>query len=218
MHNKINFQNVPLFIIGLFLMALGISLSVKADLGVTPISCIPFVYSQYLPLSLGQLTIAMNCIFLLMQILILGRKFPPFQLTQVLAVSILGYFIDFSLYLVQDINPVSYPSQIAYFLASCLIMSFGIYLVVTMHVTYIPGDGLILAIANTFEKNFGKTKIGFDSSMVLIGILSSFLLIHKLVGIREGTIIAALLVGYFVQLYSKLAQSTVKHIRILFQD
>nr|WP_321455175.1 DUF6198 family protein [uncultured Cohaesibacter sp.] len=214
MLKKINFRNIPLFVVGLFMMATGVSLSVKADLGVSPISCIPYVYSQYFPLSLGQLTIAMNCIFLLMQILILRRKFPPIQLIQVLAVGVLGYFIDFSLYLLQDLNPTSYPAQIACLLASCLIMSFGIYLVVTMRVTYIPGDGLVLAITNTFTNNFGKTKIGFDSTMVLIGLSSSLLLVHKLIGIREGTIIAALLVGYFVQLYSKLAEGALKRIRV----
>lgn len=213
MENKFTIKNTFVFIVGLFLMGLGVSLSVKADLGVTPISCIPYVCSHYFSLSLGQLTIIINCLFLLLQIVILRRDFPPIQLLQLLAVSVLGYFIDLSLLIVADVQPSTYFSQFSWFLASCLIMSFGVFMVLSANIIYIPGDGLILTISKTFTKNFGKTKISFDSSMVLIGIACSLLMVHKLVGIREGTVLAAILVGYFIQIYSKAASHIQARIR-----
>lgn len=83
------FQNFQLLkciqlILGLFILALGVSLSVKADLGVTPISCVPYVYSIVVPFSLGELTIFMNAIFILLQIVILRRKYRYIQLIQFL--------------------------------------------------------------------------------------------------------------------------------------
>jgi uncharacterized membrane protein YczE len=47
----------------------------------------------------------------------------------------------------------------------------------------------------TFHKDFGKTKVVFDTSMAIIAGVIGLVLFHKLAGVREGTIIAALLVG-----------------------
>jgi uncharacterized membrane protein YczE len=85
----------------------------------------------------------------------------------------------------------------------CLIISFGVYLQVKAKVIYLAGDGLVLAICTTFHKEFGKVKVGFDCTLVVIGIISSLVLLHSLHGIREGTIVAALLVGTTVRFYSK---------------
>ena len=205
MKTSFEFKGILSFTIGLFIMALGVSLSVKADLGVTPISCVPYVFSTFFPFSLGQTTIAFNCFFVLMQICILRKNFQLVQLLQLPAVAILGFFIDFTATLLVPLQPASYADQMGLLLASCVILALGVYLVVNARVICIPGDGLVVVISDTFTKNFGKTKISFDSLMVLTGVLSSLLLIHDLVGIREGTVIAALLIGFFVQLYGKAA-------------
>jgi uncharacterized membrane protein YczE len=68
----------------------------------------------------------------------------------------------------------------------------------------LPGEGLALAIADTFNIEFGKAKIGTDTSLVLIGIVSSFVIMSSVEGIREGTIIAALLVGFTVRMYDRI--------------
>jgi len=46
-------------------------------------------------------------------------------------------------------------------------------------------------------------KVGLDCTLVAIGIISSFIFLHELRGIREGTVAAALLVGTTVRLYSR---------------
>lgn len=192
-------------ILGLFIMALGVSLSVKADLGVTPISCVPYIYSLVVPFSLGELTIFMNAIFILLQIAILRKRYRYIQLIQFLAVILLGYFIDFTLYLISGISPTTYLGQLIILLISCAFIALGVFLFVKANITYIPGDGLLVVISKTFKKDFGKVKICFDCSMVIIGIVSSFFFLHKLAGIREGTILAALIVGLLVQLYEKIS-------------
>ena len=192
-------------ILGLFIMALGISLSVKADLGVTPISCVPYIYSLVVPFSLGELTIFMNAVFILLQIAILRRKYRYIQLIQLLAVILLGYFIDFTLYLISGINPTTYLEQLLILLISCAFIALGVFLFVKANITYIPGDGLLVVISQTFKKDFGTVKICFDCSMVMIGVVSSFLFLHKLAGVREGTILAALIVGLLVKLYGKIS-------------
>jgi len=195
--------NGLLLILGLFIMALGVSVSVKADLGVTPISCVPYVYSLNTPFTLGELTIFMNAFFIVMQMAILRRKYSILQLIQLPAVVILGYFIDFTFTLVSGIHPSGYMEQLVWLLVSCALIALGVFLVVKADITYIPGDGLIVVIADTFKRDFGKTKMCFDSSMVAIGLASSLLLMGTVAGIREGTVIAALLVGYIIQLLGR---------------
>ncbi|MBA2851136.1 putative membrane protein YczE [Methanococcus maripaludis] len=86
---------------------------------------------------------------------------------------------------------------------SCIAIAFGVFLEVKAKIIYLPGEGLAMAISNTFKKEFGKTKIGVDVSMVAVGILSSFIFLHQVQGIREGTIFAAVLVGSIVKVFNK---------------
>ena len=197
------FKRIMVFVIGLFIMAIGVALSVKADLGVTPISCIPYVYSLKFNFTLGELTIILNVLFIIAQMAILRKKYSFLQLVQLPAITIFGFCIDFALYLISDINPASYLSQVAWCLLSCVTLAFGIFLIVKANITYLPGDGLAVVIADTFHKEFGKLKVTLDSSMVILGLASSFIFLGKLAGIREGTVIAALLVGYLVKICNR---------------
>ena len=104
-------NNYSILIIGLFIMSFGVALSVRSNLGTTPISCIPYVLSFKFPLSLGTITILFNTLFIIIQILILRSKFPKIQLLQIIVNFIFGYFIDFSLYLTINIIPTSYVMQ-----------------------------------------------------------------------------------------------------------
>ena len=69
--------------------------------------------------------------------------------------------------------------------------------------TYLPGEGVAMALNRGFAIEFGKAKIGVDSSLVIVAVISSLMFLGNVQGIREGTVAAALLVGYFVRLYNK---------------
>ena len=181
-------------------MAFGVAFSIKADLGVTPISSVPYVYSFKLPLTMGELTILYNIFMIILQIVILRKNFHLIQLLQLPAAIVFGYFIDFALYVVRDINPGSYIWQLLFCLLGCVVLALGVFLEVSAKLIYLPGEGLSRAVADRVKKEFGKVKVVLDSSMVILGIVSSFILFHQLKGIREGTIISALLVGYIVKL------------------
>jgi uncharacterized membrane protein YczE len=189
---------------GLFIMALGVALSVKADLGTSPISSVPYVYSLGFPFTMGVSTVAINVIFILLQLVVLKKEFQPIQLLQLPVAIMFGFFTDVTLSLVSsNLLASNYFFQWILCLLGCLTIAFGVYLQVKAKVIYLAGDGLVLAICTTFHKEFGKVKVGFDCTLVVIGIISSLVLLHSLHGIREGTIVAALLVGTTVRFYSK---------------
>lgn len=191
------------FGIGLFVMAFGVALSVKADLGVSPISCIPYVYSIKMPFTLGQLTIVFNLFLMALQMAVLRKNYRVIQLIQLPVVFAFGLFIDMAMKMVAFINVSNYAWQAFWCLLSCVILAFGVFLEVKAKITYLPGEGLAMAISETFKKEFGKAKIGVDSAMVIAGIISSFLFLNKLLGIREGTVVAAVLVGFIAKFYSR---------------
>ena len=64
-----------IFIIGLFINSLGVSLITKASLGTSPISSIPYVLSLNYPLTLGNFTIIFSILLIVLQIIILRKNF-----------------------------------------------------------------------------------------------------------------------------------------------
>lgn len=202
-------KKIVTFLTGLFIMSLGIALSVKANLGLAPISCIPYIYSLKFSPTMGQIAIIMMVIFVVLQIILLRNKYKAFQLIQLPAAIAFGYFIDFSRFLVSDLHISTYGGRIFFCLFSCLLIGFGVFLEVKSELTYLPGEGLVAAIADTFHIEFGRIKVGFDCTVVLIGIVSSYILINRLEGVREGTVAAAILVGCLVRFFNK---------RLVFMD
>lgn len=193
------FKRVLVTIVGISVLAFGVAFSIKANLGVSPISCIPYIYSLKFSLSIGELTILMNALFVLAQFFILRKKFAWLHLSQLAAVTVFGFCIDLALYVMGGVNVSAYVWQMLLCLLSCILIAFGVFLLVKANLTYLPGDGFAVVVSDTFRKGFGKIKVSLDSSMVIIGLVSSLLFFQRLEGIREGTVIAALLVGSLVK-------------------
>jgi uncharacterized membrane protein YczE len=189
--------------IALFIMAFGVSLSVKANLGTSPISCVPYIISLFSPLTIGQATIIMHVVFISIQIILLRRNYKPLQLLQLPVAFIFGYFTDFTMWLLSDLHPSTYLLQWFFTMLSLVVIAFGVFLEVHAHVIMLAGEGLVLALYEVTHIEFGKIKVAADVLQVIIGITLSFIFLHGLYGIREGTLAASLVVGTLVRLFSR---------------
>lgn len=192
-----------LFLVGLFINALGVSLVTKASLGTSPISSIPYVLSLKFPLTLGNFTIIFSILLIVLQIAILRKNFKIENILQIPVSIAFGYFIDLTMYLFFWVKPGNYVMKLIALLAGCIVLGFGVYLEVLADVVMLPGESFVRAIVQTWHTNFGTTKIIFDSSMTVIAGILSFIFWGKLNGVREGTIIAALLVGFIARTFGK---------------
>lgn len=187
------------FVVGLFILSLGIALSTRADLGVSPVSSIPYALSFSLPFSMGQITIVIQLIYLIVEFIILGKKnFNPMNILQIGVVVLFGYFNDFSLMIVSGVHPEHYPIQWLICIVSMFLIALGVNMEVRAGVLMLAIDGLVLAISKTFKIEFGKVKVASDCSQVAIAVICSLLLTHRLQGVREGTIAAAVFVGIII--------------------
>ena len=192
-----------IFLIGLFVNSLGVSLITKASLGTSPISSIPYVLSLSFPFTLGNFTIVFSVFLILLQLLILRKNFKLEHVLQIPVSFIFGYFIDLTMLLFTWVNPQIYIMKIVYLLIGCLILGVGVYMEVLADVVMLPGESFVRAIVLTWKTNFGTTKICFDVSMSVIAAVLSFIFAGRLAGVREGTVIAALLVGFIARLIGK---------------
>ena len=192
-----------IFLVGLFVNSLGVSLITKANLGTSPISSIPYVLSLNFPFTLGNFTIFFSIFLIVLQLIILRKNFKLEHILQIPVSIIFGYFIDLTMILFSWVNPEAYIMKIVYLLIGCLILGVGVYMEVLADVVMLPGESFVRAIVLTWKTNFGTTKICFDVSMSVIAVVLSFVFAGRLAGVREGTVIAALLVGFIARLIGK---------------
>lgn len=204
MFTPILLKRIFLLIAGLFIMAFGVALSVKANLGTSPISSPPYVLSLIFPWSMGVFTMLMNSLLVLSQLFLLKRDFRLAHALQIPVVLLFSLFTDWTLAMVSARSYVTgYPQQMALCLISILVVAFGVFLEVKAKLLYMAGEGVVIAVVRVFKREFGKVKIGFDCTLVLIALICSLTMLHEVRGIREGTVLAALLVGFVIRLLNR---------------
>lgn len=192
-----------LFIISLFVVALGVAVTKKAELGVPPTSSVSNVLSlKFTSLSLGNWLFIWNFILIAGQILILRKNFQPIQLLQIPLSFLFGYFTDFGMWLVSFIKVDTYILRILLVVLGTVILAWGIALAVMANVVMNSAEAFIKAISDTTGKQFGNLKIAFDCACVVLTILLSLIFFDFTVkGTREGTIFAAIFTGMVVKFF-----------------
>lgn len=193
------------YLTGFLFMTLGIALSVKSNLGVSPVSSIPYTMTCVIGLEMGKATIIFHICLVFLQILILRKNFQVKNLLQILVGVIFGYFTTFCNYLTTFFDLPDYlPVRIAIMLLSTLLIAYGIHLYVPANLIPLAGEGAMLAISEKYNKSFPSVKLVFDVSMVAISLITCLILLHSIGSVGIGTIIAAFCVGIELKWINKL--------------
>lgn len=195
MKNADKVKRYGMFIAGVILSALGISLITKAGLGTSPITSLAYVLTFIFPQSLGVFTMGVNFVMFLIQAVLLGKAFERIQLLQLPAALLFSVCIDGWMYILGFWQTGGYVGQVLMLLLGCVFLGLGISLEVIPNVLILPGEGLVRAIAGLTGWRFGRVKTGFDMSIVAGAVVVSLIATGHVLGIREGTIVAALIVG-----------------------
>lgn len=199
-------QRLGFYLLGLFIMTIGVSLSVKSALGVSPISSIPYTMTVVWGIEMGKATILMHTAFVLIQILLLRRRFELRQLFQILVGVIFGYFTTFCNWLMTILpNPIGLFPQLTMSLLSIVLIATGIFFYLPANLIPLAGEGIMSAIATITGGKFSTVKIMTDCSMVLLSAITCLVLLGQLGSVGLGTIIAALLVGSVLKLWMHFA-------------
>ena len=193
-----------LFIPGLFVMAFGVAFSIKANLGTSPISSLPYIISVITPLSVGTATIVLHCVLIALQILILRKRYQLFQLLQLPIAILFGYLTDFSIAVTDGISYSSYWQQVILCIIGILLVGIGVWMEVRSKIITLAGEGLVLAICQVKPIKFGNMKVIFDVSLVVTSCILGLLFAGGIKGVREGTVAAAVCVGLITKLINRI--------------
>lgn len=191
-----------LFFLGIYIISLGIAFATRSGLGTLPLSSLPYSLSMGLPLSMGTFMMMLNLACFLGQLLLLRKQFPKPWLLQIPAAFVFGWMTDFSNWLLAGLEPSNYFMRLGCVALGIVIVALGLSIEVCANTIMLSVDGFVKAIVMSKGTNFGKTKVCLDITLVSLSIISSLILLHNIQGVREGTVLAALLVGTLSRIFT----------------
>ncbi len=187
---------LPMYFIGLFIMTVGIAFSIRSDLGVSPVSSPPYTLTVVWNVEMGMATFLFHVALVLLQILLLRRKYKPKNLLQLAVGVVFGLFTTFCNSLVMMIPmPDILPFRIIMLAVSIMIVAIGIFLYVPADIMPLAGEGTMLAISQVTGFKFSNVKIGFDVSVSVISLVICLITVHNPGSVGIGTVVSAVLTG-----------------------
>jgi uncharacterized membrane protein YczE len=189
---------------GLIIMTLGVAISVKSDLGVTPISSIPYTMTVVTGMDLGIATMIFSVLVVLLQILLLRKQYKPINLLQIPVGILFGVFLTLGGKLMNFMpNPTNFTLQFIIMLISTVFVALGVFLYVPAGFIPLAPEGFLLAASKITKIKFSTVKVICAVAMVVISLVTCLVAIHSLGSVGIGTIVAALLVGTEVKMMTK---------------
>ncbi|MDO5332353.1 MAG: DUF6198 family protein, partial [Bacillota bacterium] len=195
-----------MLIIGLVINSFGVALITKGSLGSSPIASVPFALSLAFPqLTLGTWCAIFDIFLVLLQFIILKGKMEKRDIIlQVILSFGFGLFCDIGSMVFSWVHPASYIENLVCLLCGTVFFGFGVNFELTGNISMLPGNAFPKAVAIRLGKEYPPCRVACDISFTVISGIISLVALGKLVSVREGTVIAAFLVGNMVKLVKKL--------------
>lgn len=190
-------KRVLLYIVGLFMLSFGVSLSIYANLGVSPVSSLAYGIALISGISVGVTTIFTHIVYIIVQIIITKRVDMKYAFIQLIIAFLFGSFVNATMSIITVVLPIASTSLIQwlYLISSLFLVSCGLFIYSNAEFTLMPYDELTKVISTTYKMPFGKAKIIGDVTNVVIATIMCVGLLKSLGSIGIGTIVAALAIG-----------------------
>ena len=101
---KLTVKRVLNYLLGLFLITLGVAFSFKSNLGSTPVASIPYALNLIFSIEIGISTIIFNTILVIIELFLLKRNFKIKYFLQIFVGVIFGAFTSFSVALLYFVS------------------------------------------------------------------------------------------------------------------
>lgn len=193
---NVNAKRLILYVVGLFCLSLGVSLSIQAGLGVSPVSSLAYAISLTGGLSIGLTTILANVLFIIVQV-VLNKRIELQEFAVQFVVSFLfGFFMDATLFLVQLFpTPETMLARGLFLVVSLFVVALGLLGYFTAKLPLMPYDALTYVISEKFRLKFSKAKISSDLINVAVAGAICLIFIQSFGSIGIGTLVAAYFIG-----------------------
>ena len=200
-------QRLFLYLVGMLLVAVGVAWSIRSGLGISPVTSLPYVLSLVSGLDLAVAVVLVYLVFVGIQFLLEPKAFRVYHLLEVVVAVLFGAFTDISKWMINQIPlpELNYLVRLLLLAVSMVLIAIGVVLYVNTHLIPMAMEGMQAAFAQRFHKEFGHMKIIVD----LLAVALSLVCTHTLVGIREGTVISAIVIGKIVHLIQPRIQPAI---------
>lgn len=192
-------KRILLYIIGLNLIAIGVVLNIRWDLGVAAFSSVMYSTSMIFQISLGTASIIFYLLFVFIQI-ILSKKITMNYILEVPLSFAFGWLTDIYDFLIPEFE-FGLFLKILLFIFTMFITGLGVFLTVNSNLVLTPTDGVVKTISEVFHIVFSKVKNCFDISLLIITVILCLLYRAPFYGIGPGTLISALFLGRVIHFY-----------------
>lgn len=190
------------YLIGLIIMALGISMTIKGKrLGIGPWDVLHVGLYEKFGLTIGTWTIILGLVIVLSTTIIL-KEWP--KIGTWINMALLGLFIDVFNWLLPNVEALS--AQSIMFVLGIIVMCYGIGVYMSPNVGAGPRDSLMLIFVEKFGVSIKKIRTSIEVVVAILGwILGG--------PIGVGTVLIALLIGQIV--HYTLPQSRALLMKVL---
>lgn len=195
-------KRILVCVFGAFWYASGVAFTKNCNMGISPIVSAAYALSLWIPgLTLGWATSVINFVCFGIQKALLGKKYTLQRfITQFIMSLAFSVMLDFTAVIWAFVQPGSYVVKLITFLFGCAVLAFGVVTIASSNFEQLAAEGVVSAIVERTGFKFGNVKIAFDATMVLICCVITFCFCGGITGVREGTLIAVLMIGTFAKM------------------
>jgi len=209
-------KRLCLYVFGLFLWAFGVAFAVNSQLGISPINLLPFIVSEITGIDMGFWVTMLLIVFMLLQIMLMGRNYKLINLTQIIFATIFGYFVSTTRFIMGDFQIPTYAGQLIMMIIAISLISCGVTLYMEARIISLPSEGLCEAFVYRIKNSkFHRVKMIMDSTLVVIGIALSLMFLSGFHGIREGTVLSAIFIGKLIPFFRKVTAPALRKMGIV---
>lgn len=234
--NKTFFYRGIFYLIGLLVLALGLTLNTKVGLGVSPIISVSYSISTICDWNFGNMTLVLYAVFVIVEMVLHLWQYRCFRRQEDgepfshakridLKLTLLFDALQFPLSLVftrflnlfsdwipelqsayADSFAGSLPGRFVFLCIAIVCTGIGAAMSLNMRLVPNPGDGIVQAIADKIGKSVGFTKNCFDLFNIILTTAISLLFAGRIVGVGVGTVVAVVGVGRVIALFNHFTQ------------
>lgn len=205
---------ILVYVVGMFILAIGLTLNTKANLGVSPIISVPYSISQITGLNFGDLTFVVYAIFVVIQIIIHIRLKNHKRIVSDILQLPLSLIFTRLLNIFSTYIPTAQNLGIRFIVLTLAIICTGVGAAMSLSMQLVPnpGDGIVQSLAEGFNKSVGLTKNLFDCFNLCITLCISIFIAHQIVGVGIGTVIAVFGVGRVIALFHHIFEYKIEEL------
>lgn len=203
---------LTVYLAGLMLLALGLTLNVKSDLGVSPIISSANVFSATLPCPIGDATFVLYSLFVLAEMaihLVIWRRRKEGSIARRLVMDMLQLPLSLIFTRVMNLFEAAIPTftrlggRLVILAAAVICTGLCAAMSLDMRLIPNPGDGFVQSLVDLTGWETGLMKNIVDGVSVALALTLGLCLSGTVVGVGVGTILAFLFVGRVIALFNR---------------